>query len=337
MSATANRDPIAQARRVRRLLGWYPSSWRARYGEEFAELLLAEIEERPRNWRRTANVVVSGLLARCTLAGLTSHELQPAEQIRAGLATLGCALGAFLAFGIFMLAQLATGWQWATTGPRTAAVGTLGMTAAAVFLALVGLAAAMPVGWHAAVAAVGRRDPRLVWPACIALGCAAIVVCGTLHFQDGWPGTGGTGAEHGLVPGGLAAFGWASTLSVSAYWAHPTLWGMFPAPELAWMLLSPVAWMGVAAGLVMIVRRLVLPRRLLRYLARLAAVATAGAAAFLAGAGSWVLARGPGQVAAFRPGLVDVASLVIMAVALVIALRAAAGIRAARLALSAPC
>jgi hypothetical protein len=34
---------------------------------------------------------------------------------------------------------------------------------------------------------------------------------------------------------------------------------------------------------------------------------------------------------------VDVASLLIMAAALVIALRAAAGIRAARLALSAPC
>ena len=32
-------------------------AWRARYGEEFTELLLADFAERPRSWRRTANVV----------------------------------------------------------------------------------------------------------------------------------------------------------------------------------------------------------------------------------------------------------------------------------------
>jgi hypothetical protein len=322
-------------RRIGWLLRCYPQSWRARYGEEFAELLAAELTERPRDWRRTVNIAASGLLARCTQAGLTSHELRPADQIRAGLATLGCALAAFLAFGVFMLAQLATGWQWAAAGSATAAAGTLGMAAAAVVLGLIGLAAAVPVGWHAAVAAIGRRDARLAWRAGVALGCAAVLVFGTLHFQNGWPGTGGTGAEHGLVPGGLAAFGWASTLSVSAYWAHPALWGIFPGPELAWMMLSPVAWIVLAACLVAVMRRLVLPGGLLRYLAWLAAAATAVAVAFLAGAATWVLARGPGQAGAFRPGLVDTASLLVMAMALVIALRAAAGIRHARLALSA--
>ena len=39
------------------LLRWYPRGWRARYGDEFAELLLAELAERPRGWRRTADVV----------------------------------------------------------------------------------------------------------------------------------------------------------------------------------------------------------------------------------------------------------------------------------------
>jgi hypothetical protein len=41
-------DATADCRRVRSLLRWYPPSCRARYGEEFAELLLAEMEERPR-------------------------------------------------------------------------------------------------------------------------------------------------------------------------------------------------------------------------------------------------------------------------------------------------
>lgn len=320
-------DATTHCRRVRHLLRWYPASWRDRYGDEFAELLLAEMEERPRSWRRTANVAASGLLARLTLAGLTSHELSPPEQIRAGLATLGCALAALLTFGLFLLAQLATGWQWAATAPPSAATGTWVMTAAAAMLGLLGLAAAVPVGWQ--VSRIARSDARLARPAMIALGCATVLVCGTRHFENGWPGTGGLGPEHGLVPGGLAAFGWASTLSVSAYWAHPGLWGMFPAVEMAWMVLSPVAWIGLVAGCVTVIRRLVLPAGMLRYLAGLAAAATAAALAFLAGAATWVLGR-PAGAGAFRPGLVDTASLLIMAVAVVIALRAAAGIRHAR-------
>jgi hypothetical protein len=57
----------------------------------------------------------------------------------------------------------------------------------------------------------------------VAASGATLLVCGARHFENGWPGTGGAGAEHALVPGGLAAFGWASTLSVSAYLAHPAL------------------------------------------------------------------------------------------------------------------
>jgi hypothetical protein len=322
----------ARCRRARRLLRWYPLPWRERYGEEFAELLLADMEERPRSCRRTADVAASGLLARCTLAGLTSHELAPPEQIRAGLATLGCALAALVAFGLFLLAQLATGWQWAATAPPAAATGTLMMAAAVVALGLIGLAAAVPVGWQVVV--IARSDARLARPSTVAFGCASLLVCGARHFENGWPGTGGLGPEHHLVPGGLAAFAWACTLSVSAYWAHPGLWGMFPAAEMTWMVLSPAAWIGVIAGCVTLVRRLVLPAGMLRYLAGLAAGATAVAVALLAGAATWVLGR-PSQAGAFRPGLIDTASLLIMAVAVAIALRAVGAMRHARLAMPA--
>jgi hypothetical protein len=317
-------------RRARRLLRWYPRSWRARYGEEFTELLLAEMAEQPRSWRRAADIAASGLVARCTTAGLTSHDLAPADQVRAGLATLGCALTAVVAFGMFMLAQLATGWQWTRSGSASTAIGTLVMAGSAAALALAVLAAAVPVGWHAVVTASRRADLR--WPVAVTFACAVVLVSGARHFEDGWPGTGGLGPEHGLVPGGLAAFGWAATLSVSAYWAHPALWGSFPVPELAWMVLSPVTWIGLVAGCVAVVRRLVLPVGLLRYLTQLGAVATAAAVGFLTGAATWVLARSPDQPGLFRPGLVDVVSLLIMAVASVVALRAAGRIRRARLA-----
>src|SRR5215469_11883369 len=110
------KDPAE--RRVARLLRWYPRSWRTRYGDEFTELLLAEVADHPRSWRRTMDVAANGLLARFTSAGLTSHELPALEQIRCGVATLCCALAAFVTFGVAMLAQLAMGWQWAT--PRSA-------------------------------------------------------------------------------------------------------------------------------------------------------------------------------------------------------------------------
>ena len=92
------------------LLRWYPASWRARYGEEFAELLQAELAEQPRNWYRTADVITSGMLARCSSAGLTSHQLPAAEQGRAGLASAGCALAAFM-FPTAVSMKLPPAWK----------------------------------------------------------------------------------------------------------------------------------------------------------------------------------------------------------------------------------
>jgi hypothetical protein len=326
-SAPLAPEPLGSAeRRVTQLLRWYPQSWRARYGGEFAELLLAELAERPRSWRRTADIAANGLLARCTSAGLTSHELPRLEQIRRGVATLCCSLAAFLTFGIAMLAQLATGWQWVT--PRSAAAlgGSIVMSFAAAGMALIAVLAGVPVAWHAATTANRGRDRRLLTWAGLALLSGAVLVTGTRHFQNSWPGTGGTGAFHGVVPGGIAAFGWASTLSVSSFWVHPSLLGLLPGTELAWMVVSPVALLGLVAGLVALLRMLAMPGWLLRYLAWLAFAASGVAAVFLAGAASWVLGNGPGQAELFRPGLINGAELAIMALALMVTLRAAAGI-----------
>ena len=322
-------------RRVARLLRWYPRSWRARYGEEFAELLQAELAEQPRCCRRSADIIVSGLLARCTAAGLSSHELPPAEQIRYGVATLSCSLAGFLALGVAMLAQLATGWQWSSPHSAPVATGTVIMVIAVGCLALGVTAAAAPVAWLAIVALIRRRDRRLAWPVAMASCCAVTLAAGARHFENGWPGTGGTGAEHGFVPGGLAAFGWASTLSVSSFWAHPAMLSRLPVTELAWMVLSPLAGIGLVAGLALLLRRLVLPAHVARYLARVATASSVAAGLFLAGAASWVLVLRPGQsVLAFRPGAVDDGELMLMVLTLAVALRAVAGIRRARLALT---
>jgi hypothetical protein len=320
--------------RALRLLRWYPRSWRRRYGAEFTELLIAELAEQPRSWRRTLDVARGGLLARCTAAGLTRHELPARDQFRVSLAAMCCAVAVTGALGVFMLAQLATGWQWSVSRAPGATAGTLIMAAAAAGLGLTGLAAAAPAGWHAAVTAVRRRDVRLGLALALALASAVVLALGTRHFQNGWPGTGGTGLERGLVPAGLAAFGWASTLWVSAYWVHPGLWGAFPAAEIAWMVLSPFTWVSLVAGLVGTARRLSPPPALRAYLARLSMAAAVAALGFVAGAGCWVLARDPAGVAAFRPGLIDVGGLAVMAGAAALALRSAVMLGRARLRLA---
>ncbi|HSR85390.1 MAG TPA: hypothetical protein VLM11_14540 [Streptosporangiaceae bacterium] len=316
-------------RRVARLLRWYPRSWRVRYGAEFAELLLAELAEQPCSWRRSADVAAHGLLARCTGAGLTGHSLSPREQIRCGVATLCCAIAVFLTFGVAMLAQLATGWQWATPRSAFALDGSLAMSLGAAGLMLIAVLGAVPAAWCAAVTAVRSRDTRLMRSASLVLVAGGVLVIGARHFQNAWPGTGGTGALHTLVPAGIAAFGWASTLSVSSFWVHPAVLGSLPASVLAWMAVSPFAVLGLVAGCAAVVRRLPLPSWLLIYLARLSVAATVTAVPFLAGAASWVLATAPAQPDLFRPGLINGGELAMMALALVVALRVAAGVRRA--------
>ena len=157
--AVAGTDPGDLA--AARLLRWYPAAWRARYGEEFTELLLAEFAEQPRSRRRTADVILSGLLARLAGLGLTGFGLGAADQARASLATLGAAAAAFLTFGLAMLAQLAIGWQWAMPRDPATTSGLALMAGATTLLLLLALLAAVPVAWATAAALRGRGPGRL--------------------------------------------------------------------------------------------------------------------------------------------------------------------------------
>ncbi|MGH3166908.1 MAG: hypothetical protein ACRDN0_13610, partial [Trebonia sp.] len=77
------REPSAKdtpaGRHAARLLRWYPESWRARYGDEFTELLISDIEERPRSAARTLDVARGGIVARLTAAGLAGFQASWAD------------------------------------------------------------------------------------------------------------------------------------------------------------------------------------------------------------------------------------------------------------------
>jgi hypothetical protein len=342
--------------RAARLVRWYPASWRVRYGAEFTELLVADLAERPRCWRRTADVAVSGTLARLSQAGLGGQRLAPADQARASLAALGGALAVFLTVGTAVWSQLLIGWQWAPPSTRAAAVATVLMTGTLLFFLILAVLAAAPIGWQLARRGSGAPRAAFRWrrgarrkrvpaePAIPGAGGSGgnppgkqsggssprastalitvsllVLVIGGRHIANGWPGTGGhPWPQRGLVSGGVAAFGWATTLSVTSYWAHPAALLAFPAAEIAWMVVSPAALAGLAAGLASLVRRLDLAPRMLRYQARLGQLAAAGMAVFLAAAASWVLAGADGTGNLFRPGAIDVAALAVMALALAV-------------------
>jgi hypothetical protein len=255
-------SPDEAARRASRLLRWYPKAWRSRYGEEFAELLIADISERPRSRPRTADVVRGGIVARLAAAGLCGRTLEASAQARTSLTSLGCCAAIFVGFGTAMWSQLTIGWQWSEPDAAATTVAMVVMSAAILAFLVLALAAAVPVLWSAGSRLARGRRQGLLGPAVLTAACAVIMFVGSRHFGNGWPGTGGhPWARQGLVPGGVAAFSWASTLSVSSYWAHPSALASFPAAELAWMALSPLVMVGLVGGGAALVRRTELSAR----------------------------------------------------------------------------
>ena len=101
-------------KRAERFLRWYPREWRDRYGEEFVEFLVADLEEQSRSIGRTVDVARSGLLARLAASGLAGRSLDTAEQSRRSLAAFGCAVSLFLTAALAIWAQLTIGWQWSS-------------------------------------------------------------------------------------------------------------------------------------------------------------------------------------------------------------------------------
>ena len=222
-------------------------------------------------------------------------------------------------FGVALWSQLTIGWQWSAPDTDPTVTAEVVMSLSIALMVALAVAAAVPVIGRL-VSGLVRRRAGLVRPTALLVTGVATLVVGGRHFGNGWPGTGGHHWAHqGLAPGGVAAFGWASTLSVSSYWAHPTSLLGFPLAEVAWMALSPAAGLAAAIGAVKMVRRVELSPRILRYEARIAALAVATMVLLLAGASAWVIDGGPGPRNLFHVGAIDAVGLVVMTLALVVA------------------
>ena len=349
-ASRAGESPAVDAARLRaaRLVRWYPRRWRDRYGDEFTELLVSDIAERPDSLARIFDVARGGLLARLAGAGLAGCALaRPpgdpgdlaavrARRAAASLATLGAASAVFLVVGAAQWSQLLIGWVWAArlrqqqpgNAPQLLAAdrnATLGASAAVLALLALAALAALPVIATVAARLVAAGSPgqrgRLARPAVTLAAALTALVIGARSVENNWTGTGGL---HNPVPGGLAAFTWAVTLFVSAYWAHPGMLAAFPGAERAWMALSPLILAIAVVSTVTLVRRAGLSPRTARFEARLGLACCVIMTAFLALCTAWLAADGPlaGQPALFHAGWVNVASVAILAVTLLAALQA---------------
>lgn len=311
-------------KRARRLVRLYPRGWRARYGEEFTQLLVDDMAERPRSLGRAADVVRTAALARAASAGLTGDTLEPAQQIRASLATVAGATVAFLLFGVAVWAQLTIGWQWsAPTAPATK-VGMLVMSDLMPVFAVLAVLAAIPLAWTVANALMREPGGGLIGPVTSVLLATALLVAGGIHFGHGWPGTGGhPWAGREVVSAGVARFCWAATLWVTSYWAHPGALASFPTSEIVWMLVSPVALVTALIGATATMRRLSFSPRVLRFELCLGAATALAMTGFLAGASSWVISGGPAPRGLFRVGVIDSVGIAVMGAAVIVAFRSA--------------
>ncbi len=323
-------------RRAERLLRAYPAAWRARYEEEFLELLVADIYERPACWRRTVDLAVNAGLARLRAAGVVGGLPDPIDQVRASLGALWAAAATFFLFGCTMWSQVVIGWRWEPPAGRAVAVAMVLMSVVAVLAAVLAALAAGPLLWALVTDAARRRGRGMLRSSVLAGIGVAVLTAGSLHFENGWPGTGGHAwAYHGLVPAGVSAFVWAATRGVTSYWLHPSALRSFPALEVVWMAVSVLAIACLVVGLTKAVRRLEVSPAVWRYEANLARAAGVVMIGFFTGAASWVLAANrPGPSGIYRVGTIDVIGLVVMAIAWALAHRAAGRARQGALALA---
>jgi hypothetical protein len=201
------------------------------------------------------------------------------------------------------------------------------MTGALVVLGIAMLAAAPPLVLATLRGVASGSRPAM--PLAVIAAATAVLVAGVRRFAASWPGTGGhPWRHHALVPSGPASWAWSATRGITTYWLHPRELGRFSAAEVAWMAISPLAFAALGVAVAVLLRRLELGPRTLRYLAGVTRVAVGAFGVLLVGVACWVLAGvAPGPTDIYRVGLVERLGLLAMVGLLGVAVQASRPVR----------
>lgn len=296
---------MTPAQRAERLLRCYPRDWRERYGEEFAELLESEIAERPHDPRRTLDVTWNGVLARLSLVGLRPGAI---VSPRFALASVTTAIAVFAAAALSLWSQLRVA-RTAAAPTAASATGATALTVAGAVLAVLAVLAAAPIGL--AVIRQLRTDRRLAISAFWIAVAITDLLIGARHF-----------ATQPALVGRGASLGRAATLSISTYWAHPSMLAAQSTPMLLWMIASPVCFVMLVVSLADVLRRTSLTCGVLRYEAVLARIAVLVMTPALAAAAWWVIGSQSAPGSPLQAGSLDVVLIAAMAATVVVMAKA---------------
>lgn len=151
MSATSATD-----RRAQRLLRLYPLAWRERYGDEFIDFMEQSIADNPRNFKRTANVLLKSFVARLGDVGIVTPAMDESTLARAKLGTTALFATVFSVFSLFYWSYAMIAWN-AGPSPSSTSVS-LWTGAITVFAILLTVTLAL-----IAVSLIVRSCKRLLW------------------------------------------------------------------------------------------------------------------------------------------------------------------------------
>jgi hypothetical protein len=299
---------LNNARRAKRLLLWYPRSWRERCGEEFVDHLEQEFADRPVDLRRSFNIAQKGLVARVGDIGLASSGGNFGGQTRAALGTSLAFIALMVVIMLDMWSRAMLAWSGrryhpipvsATTGVLTAAMGLLVLILAIVVLAVVVLVARQILRGRArhlvgpSILAVasggfllyeGRILPRLLSP--------------YIHHTDGLHGM--SLSQPGTVITNLAQVTWELTQRWVAPWG---LGGPIGQSSIQTTVddCIPLAMLIFGIALALLIRRVEFPQVIERFVFSTVALLGALTGAFFVAYIAWSAVGGPSDDEYFFP------------------------------------
>ena len=295
----------APARRAQRLLRCYPTVWRERYGEELVALLVDDLADRPRCWRRDLDVIRAGIHARLSACGLTDG---PVRDRTSAAAVTAAASVCFAGCALSIWTQLAKGWL--STPPHMRVV-TVSLVALSVWLSgLLVVSAVLGLRMAAACLRTCRNGAgRLLRRPLLTLAASAAVLLAGLGIVAATS----PGSDHDGVFAKAASIGWAATQPISTFWLHPSRLASLPATDISWMLICPVAIASAGWSLLRLAR--VVGQDAPRRDRPASPVGSVFFLPCLAGASVWVIGSQHAANLNFRAGTLDLFLIGVMATA----------------------
>ena len=296
----------ANARRAKRLLLWYPKTWRERYREEFVDHLEQEFAERSVDFRRTVNIACKGVVARIGDFGFSNATLSAEGQTRAAVGTSFAliALAAVLALNFWSLAMLRWSSRTYHPIPVSATTGILTVVTGLMLLVLVAIVLTVVVAAGHQIRH-GRGRPVVV-PSILAASSGALLLYAVrwmpielYRYAHGYHGRQGIGWTH---PGPAIAALAQTTFEMTQNWV--SLWNPVPGDPTSIYVVSdlfPIAVLLFGVSIASLWRRVELPCFVERFSSAIVTLLGFLTGVFLVTYLAWLGFGGPSGLHAFVP------------------------------------